>query len=44
MRAALCEHQLVKTNVRNKIMIECSHANSNKDPALQPLVMDNVAN
>ncbi len=25
-------------------MIDCSHANSNKDPALQPLVMENVAN
>ncbi|MNF67930.1 Phospho-2-dehydro-3-deoxyheptonate aldolase, Tyr-sensitive [compost metagenome] len=25
-------------------MVDCSHANSNKDPALQPLVMDNVAN
>jgi 3-deoxy-7-phosphoheptulonate synthase len=25
-------------------MIDASHANSNKDPALQPLVMDNVAN
>jgi 3-deoxy-7-phosphoheptulonate synthase len=25
-------------------MIDASHANSNKDPALQPLVMDNVSN
>jgi 3-deoxy-7-phosphoheptulonate synthase len=25
-------------------MIDCSHANSSKDPALQPLVADNVAN
>lgn len=25
-------------------MVDCSHANSNKDPALQPLVMENVAN
>ena len=25
-------------------MIDCSRANSNKDPALQPLVMSNVGN
>jgi 3-deoxy-7-phosphoheptulonate synthase len=25
-------------------MVDASHANSNKDPALQPLVMENVAN
>ena len=25
-------------------MIDTSHANSNKDPALQPLVMENVTN
>ena len=25
-------------------MVDCSHANSNKDPALQPLVLENVAN
>jgi 3-deoxy-7-phosphoheptulonate synthase len=30
--------------LRPNIMVDCSHANSNKDPALQPLVMDNVAN
>ncbi|MFM7783395.1 MAG: 3-deoxy-7-phosphoheptulonate synthase, partial [Gammaproteobacteria bacterium] len=24
--------------------VDCSHANSNKDPALQPLVLENVAN
>ena len=26
------------------IMVDCSHANSSKDPALQPLVAENVAN
>jgi 3-deoxy-7-phosphoheptulonate synthase len=25
-------------------MIDCSHANSNKDPAIQTLVMENVTN
>jgi len=30
--------------VSTNIMIDASHANSNKDPALQTLVMDNVAN
>ena len=25
-------------------MVDCSHANSNKDTALQPLVVENLAN
>ncbi|MBE7373516.1 3-deoxy-7-phosphoheptulonate synthase [Pseudomonas lopnurensis] len=41
---ALCEQELNKAGIRPNVMIDCSHANSNKDPALQPLVMDNVAN
>ena len=41
---SICEQQLVDAGVPVNIMIDCSHANSNKDPALQPLVMDNVAN
>lgn len=41
---ALCEQRLKDAGLANNIMIDCSHANSNKDPALQPLVMDNVAN
>ena len=41
---ALCEQRLEKAGLANNIMIDCSHANSNKDPALQPLVMNNVAN
>jgi 3-deoxy-7-phosphoheptulonate synthase len=41
---ALCEQALEKAGVRANVMIDCSHANSNKDPALQPLVMENVAN
>ena len=41
---ALCEQALEKAGIEPNIMVDCSHANSNKDPALQPLVMDNVAN
>ncbi|MAC46012.1 3-deoxy-7-phosphoheptulonate synthase [Oceanospirillum beijerinckii] len=41
---ALCEKDLEKANLPKNIMIDCSHANSNKDPALQPLVMENVTN
>ncbi|WP_022956057.1 3-deoxy-7-phosphoheptulonate synthase [Perlucidibaca piscinae] len=41
---ALAERELEKAKAPLNIMIDASHANSNKDPALQPLVMDNVAN
>ncbi|WP_163576541.1 3-deoxy-7-phosphoheptulonate synthase [Halomonas faecis] len=41
---ALAEQELRKASVKPNIMIDCSHANSNKDPALQPLVMENVTN
>lgn len=41
---ALCEQELTRAGIRPNIMVDCSHANSNKDPALQPLVMENVAN
>ena len=41
---ALCEQEIEKAGIPNNIMVDCSHANSNKDPALQPLVMDNVSN
>jgi 3-deoxy-7-phosphoheptulonate synthase len=41
---ALAERELEKAKVSKNIMIDASHANSNKDPALQPLVMDNVSN
>jgi len=41
---AMCEKALNKHGVVNNIMIDCSHANSNKNHELQPLVMDNVAN
>ncbi|HDZ57488.1 MAG TPA: 3-deoxy-7-phosphoheptulonate synthase [Pseudomonas xinjiangensis] len=41
---ALCEKELEKAGIAPNVMVDCSHANSNKDPGLQPLVMDNVAN
>ena len=41
---AVCEKELKKAKISTNIMIDCSHANSNKDPALQPLVLDNITN
>lgn len=41
---ALCEQELLKNKITPNIMIDCSHANSNKDPALQPLVLENITN
>jgi 3-deoxy-7-phosphoheptulonate synthase len=40
----LCEDALDKAGVAPNIMVDCSHANSNKEPNLQPLVVENVAN
>ncbi len=40
---ALVEKELAKSKLPLNIMIDCSHANSNKDPSLQPLVMSDVA-
>jgi 3-deoxy-7-phosphoheptulonate synthase len=40
----LTEAELEKANVAANIMVDCSHANSNKQPELQPLVMENVTN
>ena len=39
---AEAETALAKAKVSNKIMIDASHANSNKDPYLQPLVLKNI--
>jgi len=39
---AEAETALAKAKVSNKIMIDTSHANSNKDPYLQPLVLKNI--
>ncbi len=41
---ALCEQELQSAGVSTNIMVDCSHANSNKNHELQPLVMDNIAN
>ncbi len=41
---ALCEEQLNAAKILPNIMVDCSHANSNKDHNLQPLVADNIAN
>ncbi len=41
---ALCEQALREAGVDTNIMVDCSHANSNKDPSLQPLVAENVTN
>jgi 3-deoxy-7-phosphoheptulonate synthase len=44
VNVALCEQALESANLAQNIMIDCSHANSNKDPALQPLVMQDATN
>lgn len=41
---ALCEQELEKSGLKKNIMVDCSHANSNKDANLQPLVMQDVSN
>ena len=41
---ATCEITLNEAGVCPYIMVDCSHENSNKDPALQPLVAENVTN
>ncbi len=38
----LTERELRSQNLPENIMVDCSHANSNKDPELQPLVLDNI--
>ena len=38
-----CESQLEAAGIHPSIMIDCSHANSNKDPANQTRVIDDVA-
>src|SRR5690606_35984558 len=41
---SLCEQALTKAKIVPNIMIDCSHANSNKNHELEPLVIDNVTN
>lgn len=40
----ICEQDLEKAKLAPNIMVDCSHANSNKNYELQPLVLENVAN
>lgn len=41
---SLAEQQLKDAKIPANIMVDCSHANSNKNHDLQPLVMENVTN
>ena len=40
---ALCEQTLDKAGLSKNIVVDCSHANSNKDHNVQPLVLDDIA-
>jgi 3-deoxy-7-phosphoheptulonate synthase len=39
----MVENDLQKAKLPLNIMVDCSHANSNKNPSLQPLVLKDVA-
>ena len=39
---AACERALTESGLQSNIMVDCSHANSNKDPAIQPVIIDDV--
>jgi 3-deoxy-7-phosphoheptulonate synthase len=41
---AMCEKELTAKKLRPNIVVDCSHANSSKDPALQPLVLRDCVN
>jgi 3-deoxy-7-phosphoheptulonate synthase len=40
----LAEEELKKAGLSANIMVDCSHANSNKNHELQPLVLENITN
>lgn len=42
VNVALCEQALDKAGLRKSIMVDCSHANSSKDPGIQPLVLQDI--
>ncbi|EED36202.1 3-deoxy-7-phosphoheptulonate synthase [Luminiphilus syltensis NOR5-1B] len=42
VHTTLCEQALEKAQLPKSIMVDCSHANSEKNPELQPLVAENV--
>jgi len=41
---AVCERELEAAGLPSRIVVDCSHGNSNRDPGLQSLVAENVAN
>mgnify|MGYP005845198713 CR=1 FL=1 len=41
---ALAEQELARAGLPGNIVVDCSHGNSSKDPALQPLVAENCVN
>jgi 3-deoxy-7-phosphoheptulonate synthase len=41
---ASCEKQLEKAHLPQNVVVDCSHGNSHKNPALQPLVMESCVN
>lgn len=41
---ALTEQALKTKQLPNNIMVDCSHANSTRNPNVQPLVLENIAN
>ena len=43
VNVALCEQELAKAHLPANIIIDCSHANSHKKPAHQPLVAKDIA-
>ena len=40
---AMCEQELARNGLAARIVVDCSHGNSNKDPSLQPLVAEDSA-
>jgi 3-deoxy-7-phosphoheptulonate synthase len=44
VNVAQCEGALAAGGVNSNIMIDCSHANSSKDPDVQPLVLKDMTN
>ncbi len=38
----LCEQALEKAGMPQRVVVDCSHSNSNKDPALQSMVLEDV--
>ena len=42
--ASAVRRELEKAGLPQNIVVDCSHGNSSKDPGLQPLVAENLAN